>query len=82
MVKELIKRGHQPILSGSSPSYKGTDDMKVFVTGVGGQLGHDVVNELARRGHEGIGSDIQDSYSGISDGTAVTVVPYQTNHYL
>ena len=26
--------------------------MKVFVTGVGGQLGHDVVNELIGRGHE------------------------------
>ncbi len=76
VVKELIKRGHQPILSGSSPSYKGTNDMKVFVTGVGGQLGHDVVNELARRGHEGVGSDIQESYSGIADGTAVTAVPY------
>ena len=32
--------------------------MRVFVTGVGGQLGHDVMNELAKRGHEGIGSDI------------------------
>ena len=32
--------------------------MKVFVTGVGGQLGHDVMNELAKRGHEAIGSDI------------------------
>ncbi len=32
--------------------------MKVFVTGVGGQLGHDVMNELAKRGYEGIGSDI------------------------
>lgn len=32
--------------------------MKVFVTGVGGQLGHDVMNELAKRGFEGIGSDI------------------------
>lgn len=36
----------------------GTKDMKVFVTGVGGQLGHDVVNELAERGHEWIGSDV------------------------
>lgn len=34
--------------------------MKVFVTGVGGQLGYDVMNELAKRGHEVIGSDIQD----------------------
>ena len=32
--------------------------MKVFVTGVGGQLGHDVMNELVRRGHIGIGSDL------------------------
>ena len=32
--------------------------MKVFVTGVGGQLGFDVMNELAKRGHECIGSDI------------------------
>lgn len=32
--------------------------MKVFVTGVGGQLGYDVMNELAKRGHEGVGSDI------------------------
>ena len=34
--------------------------MKVFVTGVGGQLGHDVVNELEKRGHECFGSDITD----------------------
>ena len=32
--------------------------MKVFVTGVAGQLGHDVVNELQRRGHEAVGSDL------------------------
>ena len=32
--------------------------MKVFVTGVAGQLGHDVMNELIKRGHEAIGSDI------------------------
>ena len=32
--------------------------MRVFVTGVGGQLGHDVMQQLAKRGHEGIGSDI------------------------
>ena len=35
--------------------------MKVFVTGVGGQLGHDVMKELAKRGHQGIGSDVQGS---------------------
>ena len=50
--------------------------MRVFVTGVGGQLGHDVMNELARRGYEGVGSDIAPSYSGIADGTAVTTMPY------
>lgn len=32
--------------------------MKVLVTGVGGQLGYDVMNELAKQGHECIGSDI------------------------
>ena len=50
--------------------------MKIFVTGVGGQLGHDVMNELAGRGYEGIGSDIAPVYSGIQDGTAVTQMPY------
>lgn len=50
--------------------------MKVFVTGVAGQLGHDVMNELAKRGYEGIGSDIAPVYSGVSDGTAVTSMPY------
>ena len=50
--------------------------MKVFVTGVGGQLGHDVMNELAKRGHEGIGSDIAPVYSGIQDGSEVTKLPY------
>ena len=32
--------------------------MKVFVTGVGGQLGYDVMNELAARGYECFGSDV------------------------
>ena len=32
--------------------------MKILVTGVAGQLGHDVMNELAARGHEGVGSDL------------------------
>ena len=50
--------------------------MKVFVTGVGGQLGHDVMNELAKRGYEGVGSDIQPVYSGVQDGTPVTKAPY------
>lgn len=50
--------------------------MKVFVTGVAGQLGHDVMNELAERGFEAVGSDLAPEYSGIQDGTAVTFLPY------
>ena len=50
--------------------------MNFFVTGVGGQLGHDVMNELLKRGHEGVGSDIQETYSGVADGSAVTKAPY------
>ena len=50
--------------------------MKVFVTGVNGQLGHDVVNELVKRGFEAIGSDIQESYSGVLDNLLVTKAPY------
>ena len=50
--------------------------MKFFVTGVNGQLGHDVMNELAKRGYEGVGSDIQPAYSGVADGSAVTSMPY------
>ena len=52
--------------------------MRFFVTGVGGQLGHDVMNELLKRGHEGVGSDIQECYSGAADGSAVTRAPYRT----
>lgn len=50
--------------------------MKAFVTGVSGQLGHDVMNELHRRGIEGTGSDIQPAYGGADDGTPVTHMPY------
>lgn len=50
--------------------------MKVLVTGVAGQLGHDVMNELAKRGYDGIGTDIADSYSGVQDNTAVVGMPY------
>ena len=35
--------------------------MKILVTGVGGQLGHDVMNELARRGHTPVGSDLAET---------------------
>ncbi|MCI7813955.1 MAG: dTDP-4-dehydrorhamnose reductase [Robinsoniella sp.] len=34
--------------------------MKILVTGVKGQLGHDVVNELTKRGHCPIGVDIEE----------------------
>lgn len=56
--------------------------MKVFVTGVAGQLGHDVINELTERtnNHAGtytcIGSDLAPEYNGAQDGTAVTKAPY------
>lgn len=50
--------------------------MKVFVTGVGGQLGHDVICELDRRGHKAIGSDIQPEYAGITDQDAIRNMTY------
>ena len=50
--------------------------MKFFVTGVCGQLGHDVMNELLSRGHKGIGSDIQTEYAGVQDGSYVTSASY------
>ena len=50
--------------------------MKILVTGVAGQLGHDVMNELAARGHEGVGSDLAPAYSGIADGSAGTKAAY------
>ena len=50
--------------------------MKVLVTGVAGQLGHDVMNELAARGYEGIGTDLAPAYSGVQDGSPVTTMPY------
>ena len=50
--------------------------MKYLVTGVGGQLGHDVVNEAVKRGYEAVGSDLAPGYRGIMDGSAVTLAPY------
>lgn len=50
--------------------------MKVFVTGVAGQLGHDVVNELVNRGYEAVGTDLAETYAGVQDGSAVTTAPY------
>lgn len=46
--------------------------MKVLVTGVKGQLGHDMVHELEKRGHTAIGTDIEEM--DITDGEAVTRV--------
>ena len=46
--------------------------MKVFVTGVRGQLGYDVVNELEKRGLEAIGVDIQEM--DITDADSVNSV--------
>ena len=50
--------------------------MKIFVTGVNGQLGHDVMNDLVARNHIGIGSDLKKAYSGVADGSPVTSMPY------
>lgn len=46
--------------------------MKVLVTGVKGQLGHDVVNELTKRGHEAVGVDIEEM--DITDAVSVDQV--------
>lgn len=50
--------------------------MRVFVTGVNGQLGHDVINELAKREIDCVGSDITECYAGAADGSAVTCASY------
>lgn len=50
--------------------------MKFFVTGVNGQLGHDVMNEIQKRGYKGVGSDIAEQYAGVADGSPVTTMPY------
>ena len=50
--------------------------MKYLVTGVNGQLGHDVMNELHKRGYECVGSDIAANYSGIMDDSSVVNMPY------
>lgn len=47
--------------------------MKVFITGVNGQLGHDMMLELHRRGHEVIGSGSGSAYKGED---AVAAFPY------
>ena len=50
--------------------------MKVFVTGVNGQLGHDTVNELIKRGHTPVSSDITLQYEGEKDNSPVTTSAY------
>ena len=48
-----------------------------MVTGVGGQLGHDVMNELKKRGHKAVGTDVQgicDVTLDITDGVSVSAV--------
>lgn len=50
--------------------------MKYFVTGVAGQLGHDVMNELNKRGYVGVGTDLAPEYAGIQDDSYVTTAKY------
>lgn len=50
--------------------------MKILVTGVNGQLGHDVMTELYRRGYIGIGSGMEDCYSGVDDGSHACTMEY------
>lgn len=45
-----------------------------MVTGVGGQLGFDVMNELKKRGHTAIGTDLQGEQNVLLDITNATVV--------
>ena len=51
--------------------------MRVLVTGVKGQLGHDVMNELAKRNHTGIGVDIEEM--DITDAASVERVIKESN---
>ncbi len=48
--------------------------MRVYVTGVNGQLGHDVMLALAAAGHETIGSGSAEGYHGIPDLAAFSYV--------
>ena len=50
--------------------------MKILVTGVAGQLGHDVINELHKRGHIPVGSDIAPVYTGEQDGDGIQTMEY------
>ena len=55
---------------------EGVKHMKVLVTGVCGQLGHDIMKELHNRGLEAVGTDISAAYSGVQD--IVAELPYVT----
>lgn len=50
--------------------------MKVFVTGVNGQLGHDMMKELAKRGHESTGSDLSPACVSLKENDPVVAMPY------
>ena len=50
--------------------------MKILVSGVNGQLGHDVMNELAKRNYEGVVVGSSPFYHGIEDGSPVCSMPY------
>lgn len=53
--------------------------MRVFVTGVAGQLGHDCMNELVKRGHEAAGSDVVHvaaPYSGANEPAPIARMDY------
>lgn len=50
--------------------------MKIFVTGVCGQLGHDVVSEALSRGYETVGSDIQAEPVGGTETPASSLYSY------
>lgn len=51
--------------------------MRVLVTGVKGQLGHDVMNELEKRGYEGVGVDVEEM--DITDAEAVDKVIHEVH---
>ena len=51
-------------------SRRGILNMKILVTGVGGQLGHDVMNELNKRGYNGTAS--AEGYA-LKDGTKLNL---------
>ena len=57
--------------------YMKEENMKVLVTGVKGQLGHDVVNECAKRGIDTVGVDVEEM--DITDAQVVERVIKESN---